>query len=202
MDDRLTHIGVGVTGQAAEPCVDGVDRFVHRNETPPIDDPLHLTDHLVSGGRISIHDRDRCRHIAIADMILSERLKRRIGVCRLIVRIRIDECRSFIRHDLFDDGRKRFSFGEPLTPVSAENLCRLRFVHRQETGHPAIRKSQTIQIVEKARLGCVRKALQGEDAQMVAAEHRFQAANKIDASQNRIEIGGRFRSANRMAFGR
>ena len=37
---------------------------------------------------------------------------------------------------------------------------------------------------------------------MVAAEHRFQAANKIDASQNRIEIGGRFRSANRMAFGR
>ena len=52
----LAHIGVNMTGDAAEPGLDRVDRLDHAGEITPLNYLLDEAELLVGSGRIAIPD--------------------------------------------------------------------------------------------------------------------------------------------------
>ena len=53
---RLAHIGVNMTGDAAKPGLDRVDRLDHAGEITPLNDLLDEAELLVGSGRVVIPD--------------------------------------------------------------------------------------------------------------------------------------------------
>ena len=89
-----------------------------------------------------------------------------------------------------------------MPPNLGQQLGRVGLVEHDRTGRPAIFESETVEFVEQAGKGHARKAGDGQCAQMLLAQLRFQPARQRLIGQQRIEMHGRLGHADTLAPGR
>src|SRR3546814_9135496 len=68
VDERLSDIGIGLSGQRRQPCLDRVHALADRREAESIHDPLDLPDLILDPAAIGVGHRDRRGQIAERDM--------------------------------------------------------------------------------------------------------------------------------------
>ena len=168
-DRRLPDIGIGMTGQRAEPGIDRVDGLGHCREIAALNDLLGEPQLFVGDARIGIPDRDRGRDIGHARHVLPEFLQGHIGVGGLVGRIGVDQRGLLVGHHLLDDRSDRFALGEPLPADFGEQPCRFELVEEDRPRAPAIGKCQPVHFIQQAWRGRGREADDGEDTQMLIA---------------------------------
>ena len=178
--------------QAPEPGVDRIDGLGHRGEVTALDDLLDEAQLFVGGARIAIPHRHRRGHIGDASIVRAQFLQGKIGIGSLVGRIAIDEDGSLIGHHFFQDRGDRLALGEPLAADLGQDLGCISLVEQDRAGGPAIGKSEPIEIVEEAWRCSSRKAGDGEDAQVLRPEARFEPASEWLIGEQRVEIHRRF----------
>ena len=65
MEDGLADIGIRVSGQRAQPGLDGVQRLADRGEAAAVDDALGNPDMFIHGASVGVHDGYGRRDISV-----------------------------------------------------------------------------------------------------------------------------------------
>ena len=201
-DRWLADIGIGMSGQAAEPGIDGVDRLDHDAEIAGLDDLLDQPQFLVSAADVLVPDRDRGRDIGHAGHISAEFLQGHVCVSGLVRSIGIDQCGLLVGHHLLEDRGDALAFGKPLTAYPGQQLGCVQLVHENGPGRPAIGKGQPVQLVEQARRRDAGKPGDRQDAEVMITQTRLQPAGQRLVGQERVEIDRHLGHAHAMTVGR
>jgi hypothetical protein len=77
--------------------------------------------------------------------------------------------------------------GEPEPAPFDEFAFGLLPIEAEEPRHPAIGHGRGVEVIEHARMGEGREPLDGENAQMLVAKHRRDAADERGVAQTAIE---------------
>ena len=180
-DRRLADIGVDMARQAAEPCLDRVDRLAHAGEVAALDGLLDEPKTLLGDVRgSSSPDRDGRGDIGLPTKIGAELLQSAASASSaLLAGVAVHQHRRLVGHHLLEDRHDRLALGEPLAADLAEHLGRVGLVEADRARRPAIGKGEPVEIVEQARPGLRRETHDGERAQMRAAEPRLEATGQI-----------------------
>ena len=201
-DRRLPDIGIGMSGQAAEPGVDGIDRLDHDAEIAGLDDLFDQPQLFVGAAGVLVPDGDGRRDIGHPGHVGAEFLQGHVRVGGLVRRIGIHERRLLVGHHLLDDRRDALALGEPLPPDLRQQPGRVGLVHKDGAGGPSVGKGQPVHLVEQAGCGGARKAGDRQKPEMLIAQSGFQAAGQRLIGQQRIEIDRSFGHADAMPVGR
>ena len=140
-DRRLPDIGIGMSGDRAEPGIDGIDRFGHGREIAALNDLFDQPQLLVGDPRIGIPDGNGRRDVGHACHVGPKFLQGHVGIERLVRRIGVHERRLLVGHHLFQDRGDALALGEPLPPDPGQQLRCVGLVHQDRAGGPAIGKS-------------------------------------------------------------
>ncbi len=198
-DGRLADIRVGMSGQAAEPGVNRVDRLDHGGEVAALNDLLDQAQLLVGKARVGIPDGDGRRDIGHARHVGAEFLQGHVGVGGLVGGVRIDERGCLVGHHLLEDRGDALALGEPLPPDLGQQPGRVGLVEQDRAGGPSVGKGQPVHLVEQAGRRRGREAGDGQDAQMLrrqgAAPARRSAADRRAARRDTSAFPARGRDA-------
>ena len=114
-DGRLSHVGVELAWEAAEPGLDGVDPLADDGEVTALHDLFREPQLFVRDARVGVDDGEGCRDVRPADHVGAELLQRFVGVERFVRGVAVEERRRLVGHDLFEYGANALALGEPLT---------------------------------------------------------------------------------------
>src|SRR5215468_537780 len=91
--------------------------------------------------------------VTLPDQVGAELLERCVGIHRLVVGIRIEQCRGLVGHHLLEDRHDRLALGEPLAADTGEDLGGVSLVERNSACAPAVWECQPIELVEDPGIG-------------------------------------------------
>jgi len=201
-DRRLADIGIGVSRQAAKPCVNRVDGLGHGGEVTALNDLLDQAQLLLRHARVGIPNGDGGRNIGHACHVRPKLLQRHVGVERLVGGVGVHEGGCLVGHHFLEDRGDGLALGEPLPPDFGQQPGRLRLVHEDGAGGPAIGKGKPVQFIQNPRRRRGRESHDGQDTQMCVSKARLQPAGEGLIGQKRVEVHRHFRHADAMPVGR
>ena len=102
-----------MTGQRAQPGLDGVDLLADAGEAQTVDDPLDQPDLLVGQRAVGVGDGDGGGQVAEGDMVAAQGLEREIGVGELVVGVAVGQGDRLVADHLAQDLDDGFALVEP-----------------------------------------------------------------------------------------
>ena len=201
-DRGLADVGVGVAGQTPQPSLDRVHALGDDSEVAALDDLLHQPQLLGGDGGIAVPYRHRGGDVGHAGVVGAQLLQGGVGIGGLVRGIAVEQRRRLVGHHLFQDRGDGLALGEPLPPDLRQQLGRVGLVEHDRPRRPAILEGQPVQFVEQAGKGRARESDDGERAQVMVAQARFEPARQRLVGQQRVKVHRRFRHAHALAAGR
>ena len=172
------EIGVGMSGDRAQPGIYGIDGFRHGREVTAMNDLLDQTQLLVSHTGIGVPDGSGCCDIGHAGDVSAEFMQGHVSIERLVGRIGVHQRRLLVGHHLLKDRSNRFALGKPLAADFSEEPHCVRLIHQDDTGGTTVREREPVHFVVQARRRRGRETDDRVDAQMLIAKARLHSAGQ------------------------
>ena len=201
-DGWLTDIRVGVSGQAAEPCINRVDALGHGGEVAALNDLLDQAQLLVGKARVGIPYGDGRRDVGHARHVRPKLLQRHVGVERLVGGVGVHKRGRLVGHHLFQNRGDALALGEPLATDAGQQPGRIGLVEQDRARAPPVGERQPVHFVEQARRRRGRESHDGQHAQMCVAKARLQPAGQRLVGKQRVEVHGHLGHADAVPVGR